>query len=398
MRNHTTLRLFLPLAGLTVGFLLTPRMATAQQPDGPGAPPPGGQGGQRGPGGPEGQRGPGGPSGQRGPGGQDGQRPGGQRPGGPVRPGLPPGFVPGDFLAQYLGLTGAQQQKLTNLMKTMDALSRENVEPRALGSLQLTDEQMRKIGSGSSLRDVLTGEQQRTLNSYRGPGRRGPGGQGDFGRPGRPEDQNGQGRPDGFERREGDMPPPPPPIRGEDEAPTITQTTAQPLAPGVTRVPVVFSGGHDTDPRDGGRPVVLVANGLGVTPEVFREAFSHVRPARAGNAPEAAQVQQNKAALMNALGKYGIDNDRLDTVSNYYRYVRSRNELWTHTPAAANALVKNGVLVGFEIVHAGSGYTTPPTVSIPNLNATNVKIKLAFGKNLPTNGSISSIAFAANGN
>jgi len=166
----------------------------------------------------------------------------------------------------------------------------------------------------------------------------------------------------------------------------------------VTRVAVVFSGGHETDPRDGGRPVVLVANGLGVAPEVFREAFSHVRPARAGSEPAPAQVQQNKAALLNALGKYGIDNDRLDTVSNYYRYVRGRGELWTHTPAVANALVKNGVLVGFEIVRRGSGYSSPPTISVPNVRTGAITVKLAFGKNLATNGSITSISASQNSN
>lgn len=35
---------------------------------------------------------------------------------------------------------------------------------------------------------------------------------------------------------------------------------------GITRVPVVFSGGHETDPRDHGRPVVLIAGALGIPP------------------------------------------------------------------------------------------------------------------------------------
>lgn len=199
----------------------------------------------------------------------------------------------------------------------------------------------------------------------------------------------------GGPRKPGGPPPPPPTEESQvDSAPAPVAT--QPLPPGVVRVPVVFSGGHDTDPRDGGRPVVLVANALGVAPEVFREAFRHVRPARAGNAPEPAQVQQNKAALLNALGRYGVDNDRLDTVSNYYRYVRSRGELWTHTPAVANALVKNGVLVGFEIVRPGSGYTTPPSISVPNVRTGNVTVKLAFSKNLSTNGSIAAITVPQN--
>src|SRR4051794_34511931 len=52
--------------------------------------------------------------------------------------------------------------------------------------------------------------------------------------------------------------------------------------PAVMRVPVVFSGGHETNLRDHGRPVVLVAGALGVPAQVFRDAFSHVRPAPAG--------------------------------------------------------------------------------------------------------------------
>jgi len=45
-----------------------------------------------------------------------------------------------------------------------------------------------------------------------------------------------------------------------------------------TRAPVALSGGRDTDCRDGGRPVALVAGGLGVKSEVFREAFRGVTP------------------------------------------------------------------------------------------------------------------------
>ena len=82
---------------------------------------------------------------------------------------------------------------------------------------------------------------------------------------------------------------------------------------------VVFTGGYETDLRDHGRPVALIAAALGVEPEVFRQAFSNVKPAR-GGAPSAARVRANKEVLMSALGKQGITNDRLDTVSNYYRY------------------------------------------------------------------------------
>jgi hypothetical protein len=159
----------------------------------------------------------------------------------------------------------------------------------------------------------------------------------------------------------------------------------------VARIPVKFSGGHETDPRDHGRPVVLVAGGLGVTPEVFREAFSHVRPAPAGTEPEPRQVRANKEALMGALGKYGVTNDQLDRVSNYYRYVARRGELWPVEPAVANALVRDGVVIGFEIIKSGSGYTTPPNLTIPDLPGVKAQVKLAFGKDLSKNGAVSSI-------
>lgn len=56
------------------------------------------------------------------------------------------------------------------------------------------------------------------------------------------------------------------------------------------KIPIKFSGGHETDRRDGGRPVVLVAAGLGVSPELFREAFRGVTPAR-GGPPSRAQAR-----------------------------------------------------------------------------------------------------------
>jgi hypothetical protein len=177
---------------------------------------------------------------------------------------------------------------------------------------------------------------------------------------------------------------------------TVPFAKAEPAGSGDTtvRVPVVFSGGHETDPRDGGRPVVLIAAGLGVPPEVFRETFSHVRPARAGTEPEPEQVRENKAALLAGLGKYGVTNDELDAVSNYYRYVRSRGELWPVQPATANALVRNGVVTGYEIISGGSGYTSPPTVTVANVTGAPAAVELSFGKDLKRNGAIAAIKVA----
>ncbi len=160
------------------------------------------------------------------------------------------------------------------------------------------------------------------------------------------------------------------------------------------RVPVKFSGGHETDRRDRGRPVVLIAAALGVSSDVFREAFRHVRPAPAGSRPAPDQVRKNKEALMNALEPHGVTNDRLDEVSNYYRYVRSRGEMWPTKPAQAYAEVKDGKIVRFVVTKGGAGYSSPPTVSVPGYDVT-TKVELSFGKKLETNGAVKSIKLVA---
>ena len=160
---------------------------------------------------------------------------------------------------------------------------------------------------------------------------------------------------------------------------------------GITRVPVVFSGGHETDPRDHGRPVVLIAGALGVPPEVFRDAFSRVHPANPEKGPAPAEAQANKAALLATLGKYGVTNKRLDQVSDYYRYVGSRNELWPTQPAVAYAMVQNGKIVSYEIVSGGSGYSSNPTITVPGFSGHAVA-DLVYGKSFEKNGSIRSIS------
>lgn len=166
-----------------------------------------------------------------------------------------------------------------------------------------------------------------------------------------------------------------------------------PLPPGVKRVPATISGGFETNPVDHGRPVILIANALGVAPEVFRETFTHVHPAGPGSGgPTREEAQKNKKALMDGLGKYGVTNDRLDTVSNYYRYPPGPGGRWKTKDASVNALVKDGKVTGFEVVDHGSGYTSEPTVTVPGVTApASYKVKLAYTKEFETNGSISAI-------
>lgn len=171
---------------------------------------------------------------------------------------------------------------------------------------------------------------------------------------------------------------------------------AQPAANSdITQVSVIFTGGHDADPRDRGRPVVLIAAALKVPPEVFREAFTHVKPAPAGEQPEPDQVRKNKEALMNALAPYGVTNDRLDEVSNYYRYNRSRGEMWRTTDATAVATISHGVVTGFTVTNPGSGYSSSPAISLKDMPDAKASASLAFSTEFDKNGAIKEITLAA---
>ncbi|MFK8111280.1 MAG: hypothetical protein AB8B91_03735 [Rubripirellula sp.] len=150
---------------------------------------------------------------------------------------------------------------------------------------------------------------------------------------------------------------------------------------------VVFHGGHETDARDNGRPVALIAAALGVETEVFRDAFSGVTPSRFGP-PSASHARANKKVLMDSLGKHGVSNERLDEVSNYYRYNRGSGEVWNQASAIAEATVKNGKVISVSIIEPGSGYLQPPTVTVVGHPDLKIKATLGFSKNLTSNGRI----------
>lgn len=153
---------------------------------------------------------------------------------------------------------------------------------------------------------------------------------------------------------------------------------------------MTISGGHDTDPRDDGRPVVLIAAALGVPTEVFRTAFSAVTPAR-GAEPSPAQVQANKAALLRVLAPYGITNVRLDLVSNQYRYNGSAGQMWPTTAATATATVVNGRVTGFTITNPGNGYSSAPTITVTGAGSVIATATVAYTTSFATNGSLSAI-------
>lgn len=221
-------------------------------------------------------------------------------------------------------------------------------------------------------------------------------------RPPRPEGNNGPGSNNGPGRGQGQRPGQGGPGQGgPGEGQGQGQRRPQAAAPAANDQPLaadqralIFSGGAETDPRDRGRPVVLIAGALGVTSDVFRDAFSRVRPAGAGQEPEPEQVRQNKANLMMALGKHGVTNERLDEVSNYYRYVQSRGETWPMTPAKGYAKIKDGKVTQIVVTSGGSGYSSTPTVAIDGMPEVATQVKLSYGPEFAKNGSVTSVTAA----
>jgi hypothetical protein len=169
----------------------------------------------------------------------------------------------------------------------------------------------------------------------------------------------------------------------------LAQTSTSP-APD-SKVDVIFTGGHETVGADRGRPVILIAAALKVPDQVFRDAFKGVRPAQTGSGPTDAEARANKQVLMAALGPYGVTDDRLNEVSNYYRYRRSAGEMWRNTPAKAFATVHNGVVMSITITDAGSGYSSAPTVTLAGMTDVHLTATLAFGTDFAKNGLIKDI-------
>jgi hypothetical protein len=159
---------------------------------------------------------------------------------------------------------------------------------------------------------------------------------------------------------------------------------------GETKAPVTFSGGHETDPKDRGRPVVLIAAALGVKTEVFREAFNGVKPAKDGK-PSKEEAERNKETLMKVLKPHGVTNERLDEVSDYYRYKPGKGNLWKTTPAKAYAVLEDGKVKRVVVTDPGSGYSSAPKATVQGMENLGLKVTIQFNKEFKKNGSISSI-------
>lgn len=181
-------------------------------------------------------------------------------------------------------------------------------------------------------------------------------------------------------------------VLGATPSSPATASTPTATAAASRTVAVTISGGHETEARDRGRPDVLVAAGLGVPTAVFREAFSAVHPAGAGEEPGEEQVQENKAALLRVLAPYGVTNELLDTVSNYYRYNGAAGETWPQVAAKAKATVRGGRVVSVRVVSGGSGYSSAPTLTVRGVPGAKLKATIAYGTVLEENGRLAKVS------
>ena len=135
----------------------------------------------------------------------------------------------------------------------------------------------------------------------------------------------------------------------------------------------------------------MIAAALKVKPEIFRAAFSNVRPERGGGGPSPALARENKSALLKALGKHHVSNERLDEFSGYDRYRPGSDELWKHSPAFVEAIAVNNEVTAVKIVRPGSGYSSEPTISIVGCENLKAKETLHYTTDLKINGSLASI-------
>jgi hypothetical protein len=155
-------------------------------------------------------------------------------------------------------------------------------------------------------------------------------------------------------------------------------------------VPVTLTGGFEIGANDYGRPVPLYASMLGVTPDVFRRAFSGVHP-DAAHDPTSARQQDNKTALMSVLAAYHVSNDQLDRVANYYRFNSAAGQTWPDRQARAEAVVTNGTVTSIRVLDGGAGYTAAPSVVIEGLPSVTAVAHVVFTTDFATNGHIAAI-------
>lgn len=98
---------------------------------------------------------------------------------------------------------------------------------------------------------------------------------------------------------------------------------------------------------------------------------------------------------MKVLAPHGVTNDRLDQVSDYYRFRPERGELWPTTPAKAQAVVVGGKARRIVVTDPGSGYSSPPEIKVVGFPQLVLKSTLEFSPELTKNGGVAKVEIVA---
>ena len=94
---------------------------------------------------------------------------------------------------------------------------------------------------------------------------------------------------------------------------------------------------------------------------------------------------------MRVLKPHGVTDERLDEVSDYYRYKPGKGNLWKTMPAKAYAVLEDGKVKRIVVTDPGSGYSTAPKATVQGMEKVGLKVTIQFNKDFKKNGSISSI-------
>jgi hypothetical protein len=65
--------------------------------------------------------------------------------------------------------------------------------------------------------------------------------------------------------------------------------------------------------------------------------------------------------------------------------------MWPTVPATAYATVSHGVVTGFVVTNAGSGYSSPPVISLDGMPAVRAVATLSFDADFAKNGAVKEI-------
>ena len=100
---------------------------------------------------------------------------------------------------------------------------------------------------------------------------------------------------------------------------------------------------------------------------------------------------------MKVLKPYNVTNDRLDEVSNYYRYQPHKGELWPTTAAEGYAVIEDGKIKKIVVAKPGAGYSSPPKVTVKGYEKVPLVATVEYVKDLKKNGAIKSIEHCPRG-